>query len=155
MKRGRKPKPTSLLKAKGSRNAHLRGKEPDAPSGAPDPPPELTVAARKVWFDHVGQLEAMGILSKADGSAFVRFCCYLAEWLELYAATRRLKKKVRYHHPAYYAWTRMGDKLGRLEAEFGFTPSARTRIDADLQLGKIKKDQKKAGKEAGSILKLG
>lgn len=142
--RGRKPTPTAVLKARGSWRAKLNPHEPVAAVEAPDCPGWLSDEARLVWYAIVPMLLSLKVLYRADGNALARYCDAFVKWRR--AATELDKVGMVYaikdatgriigaapspHHGIYDRYARI---LDRLEASFGLTPSARTRIAAGLE----------------------
>lgn len=144
--RGRPPKPTALKRLNGN-----PGKRP-LPENEPQPsikkqtvPAFLNPEARTEWKRIVPELEKMGLLTVVDRTALEGYCIAYAKW-------RLAEEYINKHGLIYESmlYTRDGKELGmrRLEhpevsiahqtallilkycAEFGFTPSARVRLNA-------------------------
>lgn len=147
--RGPAPTPTSVLKYRGSWRAKEREKagEPTPEMGIPDPPAYLKGPALEKWNELAPQLNRMGVLAIVDAEALGRYCRTWARWCaaEDFIAKHgtvypimgwkpkpgggyeeRLAKMAQ--HPQVREASDLADKLGRLEREFGLTPSARARI---------------------------
>ncbi len=138
-KRGPKPTPKATLKLRGSWLADRMDECPEPPVDRPDRPDWVADAARECWEYIVPYLEAMRVLSKADRNALARYCEYYALWL-------LARERVRVHgmtdpvydkegnpigeqeSAAFKAMLKLNDMLCRLEACFGLTPSARSRL---------------------------
>ena len=135
-KRGPKPTPTSVLKARGSWRAKTRTDEPKPPTATPSCPKGLGPHARSVWKWLSEQLAAMQLLSTAEAKTMERYCVIS----ELHHLTLREIKKhgqmVTLHdsngnvvqamkNPLLGERARLSAELLRIEQQFGLTPSAR------------------------------
>ena len=137
-RRGPVPRPT-ILKIWAGTQARRNTNEPRPERGRPRSPswlsPETKAACRSV----TPLLEDMGVLTKADGNALVRYCQLWARWKaaeqfihengDIYAL-RDDRGKVKWfqQYPQVAIAHRLSIALTRLEAEFGMTPSSRSRI---------------------------
>lgn len=138
-KRGPRPTPTAILKARGSRRADRNPAEPQPEPGRPDCPPWLPPEAKDCWAAIVPRLEQMAVLTLADRNALTRYCVLWARW-------REAETWIRDHgetytvtdadgnprgvqtHPKVAIAAKLSAQLERLEADFGLNPSARSRI---------------------------
>ena len=78
--RGRKPKPTALKVLEGNPGKRpLNDHEPIPPKGELKCPSWLLPEAKKEW---ASSLEAMGVLTTADLTAFAGYCQAYARWKE-------------------------------------------------------------------------
>ena len=69
--RGRKPKPTAMKELEGNPGKHpLNASEPKPKKKAPACPKWLEPEAKKEWKRLAPSLEAMGVLTQADLTAF-------------------------------------------------------------------------------------
>jgi P27 family predicted phage terminase small subunit len=132
--RGPAPTPTEVLKRRGSWRAKKRKNEPKAATTTrPRCPNWLNVEARKEWQRLVVELEDMGVLAVTDRNALSRYCVLLVRWR---AAEKVLRAEgttfMGAGGPQARPETReardLAAELGRIEREFGLTPSARTRV---------------------------
>ena len=81
--RGRKPKPTALKQLEGNPGKRpLNDREPVPPQGSIRCPAWLEAEAKKEWKRLAPSLEAMGILTSVDISAFAGYCQAYARWKE-------------------------------------------------------------------------
>lgn len=81
--RGRKPKPTALKALEGNPGKRpLNEREPVPPQGTIRCPSWLETEAKKEWKRLAPALEAMGILTTVDISAFAGYCQAFARWKE-------------------------------------------------------------------------
>ena len=82
---GRKPKPTALKVLEGDRGKGRRSlneHEPVPPRGGVKCPSWLLPEAKKEWKRLAASLEAMGVLTMADLTAFAGYCQAYARWRE-------------------------------------------------------------------------
>ena len=81
--RGRKPKPTALKMLEGNPGKRpLNENEPKPPKGTIRCPTWLEAEAKKEWRRLAPSLEAMGVLTTADITAFAGYCQAYARWKE-------------------------------------------------------------------------
>lgn len=140
-RRGPAPTPTPILKLRGStlvtkRRQTREVKPPDEPPACPD---WLDDDARAAWAEVSPMLMYMGILSRIDGNALARYCHLWARWRraeqfikdrgEMYPLKDESGQvKCFQQWPQVAIAHKLAHLLGRLEQEFGMTPSARSRI---------------------------
>ena len=134
---GRKPKPTALKVLEGDRGKGrrpLNEHEPIPPKGGVKCPSWLLPEAKKEWKRLAASLEAMGVLTMADLTAFAGYCQAYARWRE--AEDFISQHGSIFKTPSGYvqqvpqvsiAQTNMKIMLKFCE-QFGLTPSARSRI---------------------------
>lgn len=108
--RGRKPKPTALKLLDGTRKDRINTDEPSAPPAELDPPEWLYKMARDHWIELAPILSRAGLLTQADRPALALLC----------EAFQRFR-----HDPED---TKARDLYRRMLAEFGLTPSSRSRL---------------------------
>jgi P27 family predicted phage terminase small subunit len=107
-------------------------------------PSHLTGMARICWTWTTKQLAAMGVLSQADRQTLERYCMLYARWREVetflkkeghtYAKTDKAGLVTGFGmHPEVRIAHALVDQLLRLEAQFGLTPSSRTRLVASRE----------------------
>lgn len=81
--RGRKPKPTALKLLEGNPGKRpINEHEPVPPKGTVKCPTWLEPEAKKEWKRLAPSLEAMGVLTQADLTAFAGYCQAYARWKE-------------------------------------------------------------------------
>lgn len=140
--RGRKPKPTHLKVLAGNPGCRpLNSDEPKGVNEVPEPPAHMTEAEKEVWRQFGETLKLAGILTNLDAMAFEVL-------VRAYAAAVEAARKVAEFGPV---WVEKGDgkipkfayspywavqnreekKLVALLAEFGLTPSSRTRVKVE------------------------
>lgn len=144
--RGPRPTPTSILEARGSRRATRNKSEPRPAKGRPACPEWLSAETKLVWDQVSEKLEQMGVLTTADGGALERYCTMIVQWrqcqafLAKHGAVYPIKSgtgvtKCLAPFPQVAIAARLSLALTRLEAEFGLTPSSRTRVQVDVGTG--------------------
>lgn len=149
--RGPTPTPKKILEARGSWRAKLNPNEPTPERGKPNPPKSLPAKCRSVWDQICELLDGMGLLSKTDGYQLERYATYFVRWRECeeFIAKNGISYPIKSDDPACYVGKlpgsetaivgfveypqvreshRLDKALKQIEANFGLTPSARTRI---------------------------
>jgi len=132
---GRKPLPTNLKILRGNPGKRpLPKNEPRPPKDKPSCPAFVTGDARKEWKRIAPLLAAMGLLSKIDRTALAAYCTAYARWLK---AEKIVKEKGELYKtasgnvmtsPMLWVANKAMDQMHKFMAEFGMTPSSRTRI---------------------------
>lgn len=131
---GPKPAPTTLKLLRGSRADRIPEAEPTPPPGCPEPPEHLGEIARDEWSRIVPILEAMGVLSQADGTALAMYCQHYERWVAAekgirdegtlsVSATGNIKLS-----PYIQLANASMAAMQKLLVEFGCTPSSRSRV---------------------------
>ena len=137
--RGRKPKPTAVHEASGAlaKNPKRRNRqEPKPKPGAPKMPGVVRAdpVASQEWEALCGWLDDMRILSKADRTLMAQYCTTYAEWVKYMTHVRQYGVSVPTASggvttsPETYQYNKLSDRMLKLLAELGLTPSARSRI---------------------------
>lgn len=142
--RGRKPTPTHLKVLAGNPGKRpLNENEPDAAVGLPPAPEHMTEDEQAAWRKLGEQLKSAGVLTNLDAVAFEIL-------VRAYVRVVDAARKVAEHGPV---WLEKGDskipkfayspywaiqnkeekKLITLLAEFGLTPSSRTRVKIEKE----------------------
>ena len=143
--RGRKPKPSGLKLITGTDRAD-RGNpdEPQPQPACPEPPDHLKAEARAEWTRVSHQLNALGILSEIDRAALGAYCQAYSRWVQAETALDRMADRDAMTHglmirtqggnaiqnPLVGTANKAMADMMRYAAEFGMTPSARSRIRA-------------------------
>lgn len=134
--RGRKPKPNAIKELSGSRWA---SDEPALDDSKPACPPWLTDEAKVIWRYHAGNLHSAGLLKKTDRDTFAAYCESVADFQR---ATERLQREGAQYvfrnyngtyqeNPYVYQKNRAMEKMLKFAAEFGMSPSARSRFKVE------------------------
>jgi P27 family predicted phage terminase small subunit len=141
--KGRKPKPTHLKLVTGNAGKRALNKaEPTPPRQRPSAPAHMSDRARETWGYVSALLDRMGVLTEADAIGLEMLCEAYADYLEARAELKTLGSN--YYetvnqtggvmHRAHPAVAVMQDADRRIKAwlaEFGATPSARSRVKTD------------------------
>lgn len=138
--RGRKPKPTKIKELEGNPGKRaLNKKEPKPELLIPSCPAHLKGEARKEWNRIVKELHALGILTNVDRAALVVYC---TAWADYVKACNKLEKEGyviisdkggMYQNPWVALQKRSMDQIMRFAAEFGMTPSSRSRVRVEKE----------------------
>ena len=135
-KRGPAPTPRAILTRRGSWRGKAAAGEPSPPAERPACPAWLSLDATRLWRELVPRLLAMGVLAKVDRNALARYCSTWARWRraeeflaahgEVYPVRDRHGRVTDYRtYPEVKIAAQLGEALGRIEGQFGLTPSAR------------------------------
>jgi P27 family predicted phage terminase small subunit len=147
---GRKPTPTHLKLVKGNPGRRpIRKDEPDVEAKPPAPPEHLSEKARRAWDVVSPLLERAGILATADAFALEMLCEAYGDYLDArdaieefggnYYETKNAAGGTMHRaHPAVAVMRDADRRIRGWLAEFGMTPSARTRVSAQLKGQKVK-----------------
>lgn len=141
--RGPQPTPTSILNLRGSWRGKARKGEPRPEEGSPDTPKHLTKVQKQVWTKLCDMLDAMGLLTTADGWQLERYAVYLVRWRLIESASLKfatdentlsaalLKDESRTIVRNLWRESHLLDAaLKQIESQFGLSPASRTRISA-------------------------
>jgi P27 family predicted phage terminase small subunit len=135
--RGRKPTPTKLRILRGNPSRRPLPTAEPTPAPTVGPPPEwLPAAARDEWARLAPLLERIGVLTEADHHALILFCQTWIVWRQASAhiAKHGLIVKARSGRPIVSPHVGIAqkalDQLRGLVADFGMTPSSRSRVTA-------------------------
>lgn len=145
--RGRKPKPTHLKVVQGNpgkRQLNQDEPQPDR-STIPEPPDHLNAEAREEWDRAAMQLWHMGVLSHADRATLAAYCQAYGRWVQAERAIAEMAKRDDKTHglmirtskgtavqnPLVGTANKAKADMMRYAAEFGLTPSARTRLSGN------------------------
>ena len=135
--RGRKPKPTALKLLEGNPGKRpLNDREPVPPRATLKCPAWLLPEAKKEWKRLAPALEAMGVLTMADLTAFAGYCQAYARWKE--AEEFITQHGTIFKTPSGYVQQVPQVSIAQQNlkimqsfcSEFGLTPATRARIIA-------------------------
>lgn len=135
--RGRKPKPTAIKELEGNPGKRpLNGHEPVPPKSAIRCPNWLEAEAKKEWKRLAPALEAMGVLTAVDITAFAGYCQAYARWKE--AEEFITQHGSIFQTPSGYVQQVPQVSIAQQNlkimqsfcSEFGLTPATRSRIIA-------------------------
>jgi P27 family predicted phage terminase small subunit len=135
--RGRKPTPSAIRELEGNpQHRPMNPHEPRPQSAIPPCPKHIKGEARKEWNRITKALDAIGVISKLDRATLATYCTAWQRWVE---AEEQLKKHgpvvkspsgFPIQNPYLAICNKAIEQLTKLSAEFGLTPSSRTRISA-------------------------
>jgi P27 family predicted phage terminase small subunit len=132
--RGTKPKPTKLKILEGAQPCRINRSAPEALPGLPEPPEFLDDVGRAAWDRMVRLWDEMGALSRSDGEALTLYCTTFSRWRSAMAKVAEHGLVGQTAAGGYKASPYVGvaerceAQLIRLLAEFGGTPSSRSRV---------------------------
>ena len=146
--RGRKPKPTALKTLEGNPGKRpLNDREPKWDKRAPTCPQWLEPEAKTEWRRLCKPLEMMGILTEADRAVFATYCQSYARWkqaeeyISMNGATFETDKGYKQQVPQVSIAQSYMKNMQKAAAEFGLTPSARSRIIAAAEAAELPADE--------------
>lgn len=130
--RGRKPVPTSLKLLRGNPGKRPLHPEPRPVPSSTVPPVWLTDRTARVEYERLApELVRMGLLTVVDVPVLAAWCECFAQWRE---AQECLEEADASNDGLYLSLAGVVAKrraeLVKLAAEFGFTPSSRSRVHA-------------------------
>lgn len=141
-KRGPKPLPTAIRLARGTYRPDRSAFNEPIATGKPKPPAVLkgNPDALKEFRRLVKELSTLGILGSVDANALARYAVLWVRWRQaeemlkktgdtLAIRDREGKVKTVVASPHVAIARSLSEQLGRLEGEFGMTPSSRSRIE--------------------------
>lgn len=142
---GRKPKPTHLKLVTGNPGKRALPKaEAKVVPSLPSPPPHLADEAKVEWGRVSEDLFKIGLLSGVDRAALAAYCQAYARWVQAERAISEMAKRDQLtgglmiktsngnaiQNPLVGTANKAAADMVRYAAEFGMTPSARSRIHA-------------------------
>jgi len=144
MTAGRKPKPTALKLVTGNPGKRaIPKKEAKIALAEPTPPPFLSDDAKVEWGRVCSMLYRAGLMTDADRAALAAYCQAYGRWAQAERALARMAAKDELNS-ALMVKTTSGNAINnplvgiankamadmmRYAAEFGMTPSARSRVE--------------------------
>ena len=139
MARGRKPKPTGLKLVTGNPgNRPLNESEPVIVTpDLPEPPEHLSKIAKEEWNLVAPALYNCGVLSIIDRAALGAYCQAYGRWvmaeteLAKVEMVRETSKGTLVQSPLVGIANKAANDMVKFAAEFGMTPSSRTRLSVD------------------------
>jgi P27 family predicted phage terminase small subunit len=133
MRSGPKPQSLRLKLLRGNPGMaldrlNLNEPQPEGIVEVPEPPACLSGVAADEWRVAAGQLIVMGIFSKVDLALLAAYCLSYGVWHGAAMALRDNPRLTRNAHISIAS--KAAADMIRLANEFGFSPAARTRINA-------------------------
>lgn len=136
--RGRKPKPTALKVLEGNPGKRqLNKNEPKPNTKLPKCPDWLEEEAKAEWKRLAKNLNELGILTELDANTFASYCQAYARWREaeefitLHGSIVKTKSGYWQQVPQVAIAHSNQKIMMQAAAEFGLTPSSRSRIIAN------------------------
>lgn len=136
---GRKPKPTAIKMLEGNPGKRaLNHAEPKPRVVAPRPPEYLGDAEKTKWKAAVKELYQLGLLTAIDQDALAMYCVVFVRWQKAEKMVREKGEIIKtaagniIQNPFLSIANRALDQLNKMGAEFGMTPSSRSRVKADF-----------------------
>jgi len=137
--RGRKPKPTEQKKLTGNPGKRkINDKEPKPDVVIPQPPDYLDGPALEEWYRITPELQKLRMITTLDRAPLVALC---QAWGDYIKACDEVEKEGEvlfsdkgnaYLNPWAGIKTSAMDRILRISAEFGMTPSARSRLKVEM-----------------------
>lgn len=143
---GRKPKPTALKLVTGNPGKRaLPKKEAKVALSEPQPPSFLCDDAKVEWGRVVSVLYAAGLMTELDRAALAAYCAAYGRWAQAERAINRMAAKDELNaalmikttngnavqNPLVGIANKAKSDMVRYASEFGMTPSARSRVEAN------------------------
>lgn len=145
MPAGRKPTPTHLKLVKGNPGKRaLNKREAKIDLSQPTPPAFLNDDAKVEWGRVAGTLFKVGLMTEFDRAALAAYCQAYGRWAQAERALARMAAKDELNsalmiktsngnaiqNPLVGIANKAKADMVRYAAEFGMTPSARSRVEA-------------------------
>lgn len=138
MATGRKPKPTAIRLLQGNPGKRpLNTAEPKPAPKIPSPPDHIKGEARKEWFRISKQLHELGLLTEIDRAALAAYCVAWGRWVEAEEQLTKYGTVIKspdkgwlVQSPYLSIANRAMDQMAKLLAEFGMSPSSRSRVQS-------------------------
>ena len=133
-RRGPRPTPLAVLKLRGSRRAGRPGAV-EAPPSQPRRPATLSPGAARAWDQIIPKLHALGVIAAVDVTALTMLVETIALWKHATAEMNRIGQVIKAdgrirRNPYLLIASRAADQVAKMLAEFGMTPSSRSRVQA-------------------------
>lgn len=136
---GRKPKPTAMKMLAGNPGKRaLNHSEPRPRAVLPRPPEHLSDEEKNKWKLVVKELHPLGLVTTIDKDALAFYCVLFVRWIKAEKMVREKGEIIKtaagniIQNPYLSIANRALEQLNRLGAEFGMTPSSRTRVKVEL-----------------------
>ena len=144
--RGGKPTPTHLKLIRGNPGKRrINEREPIPTADLPTPPAHLSDYAKVEWGRVSEELYRIGLLTGVDRAALAAYCQSYGRWVQAESAIAEMAKRDELtgglmikttngnaiQNPLVGTAHKAASDMVRYAAEFGMTPSARSRIHAE------------------------
>jgi P27 family predicted phage terminase small subunit len=135
---GRKPKPTALKALAGNPGKRaINYAEPRPRVVLPKPPEHLSDDEKSKWKLTVRELYPLGLITTIDKDALAMYCTIYVRWVKAERMVRDKGEIIKtaagniIQNPYLSIANRALDQLNKLGAEFGMTPSSRSRVKTE------------------------
>jgi P27 family predicted phage terminase small subunit len=135
---GRKPKPTALKLLEGNPGKRaINRAEPKPRVVLPKPPEHLSDEEKNKWNLTVRELHPLGLVTTIDKDALAMYCVIFMRWVKAEKMVRDKGEIIKtaagniIQNPYLSIANRALEQLNKLGAEFGMTPSSRSRVKVD------------------------
>jgi len=139
--KGRKAVPTALKELRGNpgkRPINARELQPPVPARPPYATRHLSEDAKREWRRIVAVLLELGLYTELDHAALEMYCQSYGRWVHARRMIIRTGGEVvesdegaAYYNQWYNVENREFEKMRKMLAEFGLTPSARSRLQIE------------------------
>ena len=136
---GRKPKPTALKLLAGNPGKRaINHAEPKPRVVMPKPPEHLSDAEKEKWKSVVRELYPLGLVTNIDKDHLAMYCTIYVRWIKAERMVREKGEIIKtaagniIQNPYLSIANRALEQLNKLGAEFGMTPSSRSRVKTDI-----------------------
>ncbi len=136
---GRKPKPTAIKLLAGNPGKRaLNRLEPKPRVIFPRPPEHLNDEEKEKWKLMVRELHPLGLITAIDKDALAMYCVIFTRWRKAENLVREKGEIIKtaagniIQNPYLSIANRALEQLGRIGAEFGMTPSSRSRVKVEV-----------------------
>lgn len=137
--RGRRPKPTAVKRLAGNPGKRaLNNAEPRPRVVLPRPPVHLSDEEKAKWKSLVCELHPLGLVTVLDLDQLSTYCVLWCRWVKAEKLVREKGEIIKtaagniIQNPYLSIANRALDQLNKLGAEFGMTPSSRSRVKTDI-----------------------
>jgi P27 family predicted phage terminase small subunit len=135
---GRKPTPTALKKLAGNPGHRaFNHSEPTPKKVMPRPAAHLSEVERKKWRTLVKELYPLGLLTSIDIDSLAFYCVLFARWEKAERIVREKGEVIKtvngniIQNPYLSIANRSLEQMNKIAAEFGMTPSSRSRVKTE------------------------
>jgi P27 family predicted phage terminase small subunit len=146
---GRKPKPTAVKMLAGNPGTRaINHAEPRPRVVLPRPLEHLSDEEKSKWKALVKELHPLGLVTTIDKDSLAMYCVIYVRWMKAERMVREKGEIIKtaagniIQNPYLSIANRALDQLNKLGAEFGMTPSSRSRVkvesfDAEQELERM------------------
>ncbi len=147
--KGRKPKPSVLKKLEGNPGKRMQNlEEAQVLPSIPTCPGHLNRYGREEWNRISKELFELGLLSEIDRAALAAYCSAYGRWVQVELKLKKSRLIVTttngngIQNPLVGMANKLRHQVIAFAAEFGMTPSSRSRVRAEGQAGQIELEQR-------------